>query len=363
MNGRERFETALRLGEPDMVPTWELAFIESAIFDIARHFSDDVPPTKLLHEMNPMEMLGLLKSLFLIVEKMDLDGFTLPVQAGNEVVGEDRVKDKLGIVYIPSDNGLALPVSGPVRTREELEAYRRPRVDDTWFMAWKMAESWFRGERAVTAMPPDPWKTYWAIQGDLTEALVLFHDDPELARGIMRLAADITIDVVREGAKLGVRYFCIAGDLAMNTGPMISPAVFRDFIKPLYREIVDEAHAAGTLIIKHSCGNVTALLDDFLDCGFDGIHPIQPQCMDLAAAKEKCRGRAAVLGNIDCVHVLPSGTPEEVEAAVREAIRAGAPGGGYVLASSNSIHKDVRSENAIAMFSAARRLGKYPIGI
>ena len=361
MTGKERFDIALRGGQPDRVPLWELAFIERSIIGIAKQFAGDAPPFKLLHEMDPNEVMALLRALFFVVEKLDLDGFTLPVQSGNEVAGENLVRDKLGIVYIPSDNGLAQPARGVISCREELESYIKPKVDETWFMAAKFAQMYFKGERAVVVMPPDPWKTYWAMLGDMTRALMLFYDDPELARGILAAATDICVEAINAGADCGMEYFCLAGDLAMNTGTMMSPATFREFIKPCYVKAVEASHARGIPIIKHCCGDTTRILDDFIECGFDGIHPIQPQCMDIVEAKAKCRGRAAVLGNIDCIELLTTGTEEEVIRVVRDTIRRAAPGGGYILASANSIHKDVKPENAIAMFRAGREYGAYPV--
>ena len=68
-------------------------------------------------------------------------------------------------------------------------------------------------------------------------------------------------------------------------------------------------------------------------------------------------GRACVLGNIDCRNLLPYGTQEEVERAVKETIEQAAPGGGYVLSSSNSIHPGCKPENYLAMVRAAHKYG------
>jgi uroporphyrinogen decarboxylase len=70
-----------------------------------------------------------------------------------------------------------------------------------------------------------------------------------------------------------------------------------------------------------------------------------------------------VVGNIDCSFLLPFGTEEEVEKTVMETIQAAAPGGGYIMSSSNTIHPGVKAENYIAMVRAAKKYGKYPIDI
>ena len=85
--------------------------------------------------------------------------------------------------------------------------------------------------------------------------------------------------------------------------------------------------------------------------------------MDIGEVKASLKGRAAVLGNIDCSFLLPFGSEEEVEDSVRDTIRTAAPGGGYIISSSNSIHPGVKPENYIAMVKAARKYGAYPIRV
>jgi uroporphyrinogen decarboxylase len=59
------------------------------------------------------------------------------------------------------------------------------------------------------------------------------------------------------------------------------------------------------------------------------------------------------------MHLLAEGTPDQVDAAVRQAMDAAAAGGGYILCSSNSLHPGVNPENCIAMFQAAKQYGRY----
>jgi uroporphyrinogen decarboxylase len=102
------------------------------------------------------------------------------------------------------------------------------------------------------------------------------------------------------------------GDPAHKTTTLMSPAQYRKFLKPFHREIVETAHKGGVPIIKHTDGNIWPILDDLLEAGFDGIHPIQPQCMDTQQVKDHMKGKAYVLENIDCTYALPFGTKGEV---------------------------------------------------
>ncbi|MEE9420622.1 MAG: uroporphyrinogen decarboxylase family protein, partial [Desulfatiglandaceae bacterium] len=108
---------------------------------------------------------------------------------------------------------------------------------------------------------------------------------------------------------------------------------------------------------KHSDGNVWQLLDEWMEAGFDGYHPIQPQCMDIKEVKEYVGKKMALIGNIDCRELLVMGNEEEVKKKVKETIEVAAPGGGYIISSSNSIHPGCKPENYIAMVEAVHRYG------
>jgi len=83
--------------------------------------------------------------------------------------------------------------------------------------------------------------------------------------------------------------------------------------------------------------------------------------MDIGEVKRRYGHRVCLIGNVDCGYVLSQAGPEEVEAAVRECIHKAAPGGGFILSSSNAIHSSVKPENYRTMIEAARRYGHYPL--
>ena len=92
---------------------------------------------------------------------------------------------------------------------------------------------------------------------------------------------------------MGTEAFGMDGDLAYDSGSFMSPPQFREFVKPYYIEIVNAARRHNIPIVKHSDGDLRPILPDIVDAGFDGIHPIQPQCMDLAEIKREYGNRSA----------------------------------------------------------------------
>jgi len=114
--------------------------------------------------------------------------------------------------------------------------------------------------------------------------------------------------------------------------------------------------------VKHTDGNVWRILDLLVEAGIDALHPIEPAAgMRIDEVKRRYGDRIAVIGNVDCSIVLPLLSEHDVVEVVKETIAKAAPGGGFVLSSSNSIHPGVKPENFLAMVKAAREYGRYPI--
>ncbi len=84
--------------------------------------------------------------------------------------------------------------------------------------------------------------------------------------------------------------------------------------------------------------------------------------MDIRNVKRKYGSQVCIIGNVD-VDLLSKGTPEEIETEVRDLIQDIAPGGGYILASGNSLASSVKIENVMAMGAALKKYGYYPIDI
>jgi uroporphyrinogen decarboxylase len=154
-------------------------------------------------------------------------------------------------------------------------------------------------------------------------------------------------------------------DYAGNTNLIISPAMFRRFIKPIISEMVSaiKGFRSSIKIMLHSDGAIARLIPDLIDIGVDVLHPLEPlPAMDLAAIKREYGNHLSFLGGIDISHAMP-GTREQVIDEVRLRIAQLASGGGYIMAPSNHLQADVPPENVVTLFEAARKFGSYPINI
>lgn len=363
MTGRERMLTALSCGQPDRVPVWEMAFNEESIIKLGRFFTDDLPPNKFAQQMTLEEKVKLLNTLFTIVKELHLDGITSISLLATEKVDDLHVKDGWGRILRISEEGEATAVGGPVGKPEDLKTLNPYHPQDMDFLMLMAAKGTLGDDVTQVFVQPGPFRESWTLLGSMEALLYHYIKNPPFVKDLARVATDYILEVVDRAAALGAHVIALDGDLAFSQTTLMAPAQYEAYVYPYHREIVERAHAKGLKIIKHSDGNMNPIMEQIAAAGFDGFHPVQPQCMDLGETKRRFAGRMCLLGNIDCTYLLPFGTADEVDEAVREAIRVAAPGGGYVVSSSNSIHPGCKPENYIAMVKAAHRYGVYPITI
>ena len=147
-------------------------------------------------------------------------------------------------------------------------------------------------------------------------------------------------------------------DLGMQTGPFISPKMYREFFKPRHSILWKRAkQLANVKVTLHSCGGIRELLPDLIEAGLDGVNPVQTSCQGMDAASLKAEfGRDLVFwgGGCDTQTALASDTPEALREHVRERVRTLAPGGGFVFQQVHNILANVPPENVVTMFEAAR---------
>ncbi len=179
---------------------------------------------------------------------------------------------------------------------------------------------------------------------------------PALAQAIVKKVAAYTKTLVLASARAGIDVLCFYDDAGMQSGMQISPELWKKFIKPAWRGILEaargeERHPATFL---HSCGNVREILPDILDLGFDILHPIQPECMDVEQVKRDFGKDIVVCATLSSQKVFPFGSPQDVRREVRRLKSICGSDRRCILCPSNLIQPETPWENILAFADEAR---------
>ena len=358
MNSRHRVVTAMSCQQPDRVPTLDLIFSPvidqiGAILGITKEHDPADGRTGLVYDI---------KVWCEAVRALELDG-TFFYNQKMESLGGGLSKDDFGIIYKPSPHGEAVVVKGIASDMSDLKGLDLIKtVTPNKFEDLQYVIEHVGSDRAHFLVTIDPFRWSWQVRGGMDKFLGDFVVNPQLVHAIQRVTTDYLLATVEMAAtlKLDIVGVYMGGDLADERTTLMSPKHFRTFVQPYEKEIVDCAHRHGYKFVKHTDGNLWPILDDLVAAGFDSLHPIQPQCMDIGEVKRRVAGKMCIEGNIDIREILPFGTVDQVVDEVKRIITVAAPGGGYILGSSNSIMPGLNPHNVIAMYEAARKYGVYP---
>jgi len=155
-------------------------------------------------------------------------------------------------------------------------------------------------------------------------------------------------------------------DLAHQRGTFFSLKTYREMLKPHHTRIFTQVkrQAPNAKVMFHCCGSARPLIPDLNEAGADIIQSVQPLAdgMDSFELKRDFGNRVSFQGAID-VQKAMIGTLTDVETEVKTRLRAFAPGGGYILTTSNNVQEDIPPENLVHLFRCAKEWGRYPLDV
>ncbi len=164
-------------------------------------------------------------------------------------------------------------------------------------------------------------------------------------------------------AGMGVDIIWTGDDVGMQTGMILSPEMFRKYIKERYRLLISEIKKSNShvKIAFHSDGYITPIIEDLIEVGVDILNPVQPKCMDPKEIKDKFGDRLCFMGTIDEQEVLPFGSIADLKNEIDTRISTVGYDGGLILGPTHNIQNDTSVEKVEFLFSYIKERGRYPV--
>ena len=197
---------------------------------------------------------------------------------------------------------------------------------------------------------PDPPRRFALSSHDLALAAARLEDGEEKPLDVV--AQEVSLELARRGMAIE------APDVPQLEPEAPAAASDTDMLPAMQRS----AEAITIPWVFHSDGNIMSVVEELIDLGISGLHPIEPGPMDLAVVKERYGDRLCIIGNVS-VDALSASTPADIDEIVRQCILTAGKGGGYMISSANSIPAYAKPENVVAMAEAIRKYGRYPITV
>ena len=196
------------------------------------------------------------------------------------------------------------------------------------------------------------YERIWNFRG-MENLLMDYYDYPDEVHALHRAVADtenkLLLRAIRELQPDG---YMISDDLGAQQALMMSPAMFREFIKPYYTETWGIAKEHDVDVWLHTCGCITDIIGDLIECGLSVLDPIQKHTMDWDKVAADWKGKIAFWVGMDVQDTLINGSPEDVRREVRLMRDTfDSPEGGFLYAAGNGIVGGTPIENIEAFLN------------
>lgn len=296
--------------------------------------------------------------------RMGHDAVLVDPDFTREQVGPTLWRSEWGYVLDYGKEEHGVEVESPIQCMEDFARYRVPDPHAPGrYRSIEKAVAQYKGIKAIGVHLNDVFSIPRYLMG-MTNLLMAIAAEPELVRALVDMSVAVNLAMAKEVAARGADFVWTGDDYAYNTGPLMSPEDFRALFFPGLARVASGFRELGLPFIKHTDGKLWPIIDMLVDSGITCLDPIDPQAgMDLARVKAAYGHRVALKGNVDCGHTLSHGTAQEVVEDTLRALRQGAPGGGFILSSSNSIHSAVHPENYRVMMETLKAHGRYPLAL
>jgi len=160
-----------------------------------------------------------------------------------------------------------------------------------------------------------------------------------------------------EASNGGFQLYCQWSDYGTQNALLMSAQMWREFVRPYLKRLVDVCHSGGVKFMLHSCGAIREIIPDVIALGIDILDPIQVMAvgMEPAGLKRDFGSRICFHGGIDTQSTLPFGSASDVRKEVADRVATLGANGGYVIAPSHNIQPDTPIENIVAMYEPVLR--------
>jgi len=199
------------------------------------------------------------------------------------------------------------------------------------------------------------WEIAWQLTS-LNEIIRMMFTNPSKVDCILDGLQKIRLKEASLLCEAGVDIIYDGDDVGMQRGMMMSPKMWRRFLKPKYAKLVDLCHKRGVFFHFHSDGWIEPIIPDLIEIEVDILNPVQPECMNPVKLKKLYGDKLCFSGTIGVQSTLPFGKPGDVAREVKERISTLGPTG-LILGSTHAMQPDVPLENILTMYRTALKYG------
>jgi len=263
--------------------------------------------------------------------------------------------------------GYGQPLSHPLANADLKQIHDYFWPDSAWIDPSNIRNDANKYKKQYAILGGD-WSPFWHDAIDLLgmeNMFIKMYSEPEIVDAVLGRVVDFyaaSSQKIFDAAADSIDIFFLGNDLGSQTGPLLGDALFRRFLLPHLKRLIDLGHSYRLKVMMHCCGGFAPLIPAMIEAGLDGLHAVQTSCsgMDLKTLKSQFGSKLVFNGCIDSHHILINGSVDYVKQKTKDVLEIMMPNGGFIAgASHDTILEETPVENVLAMFDAILVNGVY----
>jgi len=343
VNNRERVIATLNHKRPDKIP-YNIAFTQKAHAQMVKFYKDP-------------DFASTLGNCFTYLS-------TAPKNSWKEVA-PDIWEDQFGVQWnrkVDKDIGV---VCNCLVTADNINGYIFPDPDD---------QSRYAEYNSIVQSNPDGFfvadigfslfERAWTLAG-MENLLMAMVNNKNFVNTLLDRILEFNLRIIDKATSSPIDAMSFGDDWGQQTGLLMGPKLWREFIKPRIRQMYQAVKKKGKYVFIHCCGKVDEIFPDLIECGLDVFNPFQPEVIDVVKAKKKYGKRLSFYGGISTQKTLPFATVSQTKDEVLYLIDEIGTNGGYIAAPAHAIPADAKPENIAVMIEVLKnqKISHFPCGI
>jgi uroporphyrinogen decarboxylase len=204
------------------------------------------------------------------------------------------------------------------------------------------------------------WSHFFHLVADffgMENYFINMYENPKIVEAVTERIVDYCVkanDLFFKGLGDRADAMFFGNDFGTQQDLFLSPEMFRKFVMPSFKRLIQIGKKYNKIIILHSCGSIYRIIPDLIEAGVDVLHPIQAQAVGMSAKELSIyKNDLAFLGGIDAQTFFVNATPSQIKDEVRR-VRSILGPNIVISPSHEEILPNVPAENILAMAEAAR---------
>jgi uroporphyrinogen decarboxylase len=275
-------------------------------------------------------------------------------------MGQNTYKDLFGINWLKSNDGgsIGVPIENVIKD-SNLNKYPFPKIDkELAILLAKKLERDNSNRFRMFGILFCFFERAWTLRG-MENLLIDMIEEKAFAHELFDKILEYNMELLNVVLDFNFEGVYLTDDWGQQHGMIMSPNMWREYIKPGMKLMFEKIKNKGKYIILHSCGDITKIFPELIEIGADVYNSVQPEIYNLEWLKKEFGKYITFYGGMSVQQFLTFSNIKKVSEVSKLTLQILGKDSGYIFAPTHTMTPDIPIENVLTMVEVVKKFQYY----